>query len=385
MKNLCGLIAFAIVMLLNCGSAIGEEKTTLNKAVAWLVSQQDESGAFKSQHYGAMKQGAATTSLALYSLSMTPEKCREKNREAIQKAIAFLMPGIRARGRVANPDGSLDHPVYSTAMFLVAVNRLDHELDPKLLVTLLDFLVRSQCVEDRGFGPENPNHGGWDVIGPDVMPGKTSGTNVSVTHFVLEAFACHVPVAQDQDSVIDKVTIERVLNSRKQAVAWLGRLQEKSESGGFYFTAQPGSALNKSRTDDDKPQPYASATCDGLLSLSFGGEIESVNFENASQWIRKRTTAVTVGGFENQKDSGWPKALQFYYLQSLARSTVSIGDSEKMKKEKLSESILADIHATLGKSQHEDGRFENESSLMRENDPLIATSFAIIALSSSAE
>ena len=385
MKNLSGLIAFAIVMVVNCVSAFGEENTTLNKSVDWLVSQQDESGAFKSEHYGAMKQGAATTSLALYSLAMTPEKCREENEEAIEKAIAFLMPGTRARGRVANPDGSLDHPVYSTAMFLVAVHRLDHDLDAELLATLLDFLVSSQCVESRGFAPTNPNHGGWDVIGPDVMPGKTSGTNVSVTQFVLEAFSCHVPVAEDQDSAINKATVKRVLKSREQAVTWLGRLQENGAKGGFYFSAQPGSALNKSRSDDDKPQPYASATCDGLLALSFGGAMDSDNFKNASQWIKERTTAVTVGGFENQKDSGWPKALQFYYLQALARSAVSIGEAKKMKKEKLPETMLADVTEVLSKSQHKDGRFENKSSLMRKNDPLIATSSAIIALSSDAK
>ena len=56
-----------------------------------------------------------------------------------------------------------------------------------------------------------------------------------------------------------------------------------------------------------------------------------------------------------------------------------------MKKEKLPETMLADVTEVLSKSQHKDGRFENKSSLMRENDPLIATSFAIIALSSGAK
>lgn len=382
MKNLTRWTALAIVVLLySCGSTFGQENETLDKAVDWLVAQQDESGAFKSKHYGAMKQGAAMTSLALYSLSMTPEDCREKHEDVFEKAFEFLLPGTTARGRVANPDGSLDHPVYSTAMLLVAAKRLDQDLDPDLVTKLLDFLVRSQCVAGRGFEPNNPNYGGWDVIGPDIMPGKTSGTNVSVARFVLEAFASHVPVDGDADSKIDKGVVERVTESRRLAVEWLQRLHTSSSDGGFHFSAQPDSALNKSRSRDDKPKPYGSATCDGLIALHFSGAIDGDPFKKASSWIASQTTAEKIGGFENQKESAWPKALKLYYLQSFSLATKFMAGVEEPKKQ----TSYENIEIELGKAQKEDGRFQNASALMRENDPLVATSFAIIALGSSAD
>lgn len=381
--NRWAAVAVAIfVLVFSHDCAFGQESGTLKKAIQWLVAQQDESGAFKSKHYGAMKQGAAMTSLALYSLSMTSDECRENHKVAIKKAFDFLMPGTKARGRVANPDGSLDHPVYSTAMLLVAAHRLEYEIDPELATNLLDFLIRSQCVEGRGFKPLNPNYGGWDVIGPDVMAGKTSGTNVSVARFVLEAFSCIVPVKDEPTLAIDETIIERVRESRQRALDWLKRLHQESSDGGFHFSAQPGSALNKSRSDDDKPKSYGSATCDGLLALHFAGDSNSKFYKSAKTWINSKTTAADIGGFENQKDSGWPAALQYYYLQSLAIATKSISDNDWQLDDKLDavENII-ELNAKLDEAQHEDGRFENKSALMRENDPLIATSFAIIALS----
>jgi len=364
-----------VVLLSDVGDVFSEENETLGKAIDWLVAQQDESGAFKSKHYGAMKQGAAMTSLALYSLSMTSSECHEEHHDVIEKAFQFLLPGTKARGRVANPDGSLDHPVYSTAMLLVAAKRLDYELDADLVATLLDYLVAAQCVEGRGFDSTNPNYGGWDVIGPDIMPRKTSGTNVSVARFVLEAFASHVPVKEatneaGKEDAVNIDTAKRINESRKYAIGWLNRLHKNSSDDGFQFSAQPGSALNKARSADDKPKSYASATCDGFLALHFTGESKTLS--SAANWIRTYGVSNDVAGFEEQKDSSWPKALQFYHLQSLATASKSIGDSVE---------LLSEIDAVLGESQLEDGRFQNESALMRENDPLIATCFAIMALS----
>lgn len=361
------------------GNAVAQADETLERAIDWLVAQQSESGAFKSKHYGAMKQGAATTSLALYSLSMTQSDFTETQRAAIDKAFEFLLQGTKARGRVANPDGSLDHPVYSTAMLLVAAKKFQYDLDAKLVATLHDFLVRSQCIEGRGFKPGNPNYGGWDVIGPDVMPEKTSGTNVSVTRFVLQAFKCW---EADPKMEAAKAVAKRVSESQQKAKDWLKRLQQQSADGGFYFTAQPGSALNKATNKQGQVVAYATATCDGCLAMHSISDSDRIGegFAKAELWIKNNATPEKVFGFEEGDESGagWSKALHFYHLQALAKvaSTV-VGPGDWVEK------MQANISQRLANAQKDDGRFENGSSLMRENDPLIATAFAIIALSSN--
>jgi hypothetical protein len=358
--------------MLNC--AIADDAEVLDGAVKWLVAQQDESGAFKSRRYGAMKQGAAMTSLALYALSGTSGETRKENRESIERAFEFLMPGTKARGRVANPDGSLDHPVYSTAMFLVAAHRFEKELDSELVNTLIKYLVDAQCAEGRGFTSDNPNYGGWDVIGPDVMPGKTSGTNVSVTYFVLEAIDCWLA-----DETLTEET--RAFVDRKKVRDWLVRLHKRSGGKGFLFTAQPGSALNKSKTAQGQPRAYSTATCDAWSSLCLLREDDwhSDGFNSLEQWLKLNVKASTIFGFEVGDQSGWPAALHFYHLQGLSR--VAKPFTQESSEDEWAAQTCRDISKLLKEAQKQDGRFENESALMRENDPLIATSFAIIALS----
>ncbi len=370
------MFAVAICILLPAISSTSRaaDEKPVDKAIQWLMKQQDESGAWKSKHYGAMKQGAATTSLALYSLSMTSKATREKHRDAIEKAFSFLEPGTLARGRVANPDGSLDHPVYSTAMLLIAAHRFERNFDAEQVEVLLDFLMRSQCVEGRGFESDNPNYGGWDVIGPNVMPGKTSGTNVSVTRFVLEAYSLY----DSNDNLklkLDDATMARVEKSKQKAVQWLKRIHGMNSDGGFRFSAQPGSALNKSKTADGTPRSYGSATCDGLLALHFGGIAGGDTYDEGWTWQKTHAKASEVPGFDEDEQSNWPRALQFYHLQSLARTTSVCPDRDWAKL------MQSEVSSALELAQRDDGRFENESALMRENDPLIATSFAIVALS----
>lgn len=369
------MIVLAVCVLLPLSSSLrADENAVLEKAVQWLVDQQDESGAWKSKHYGAMKQGAALTSLALYSLSIAPESIRDKHKDVIDQAFLFLEKGTLARGRVANPDGSLDHPVYCTSMYLTAAHRFRRKLDAKQVGVLLDFLVRSQCVEGRGFSPDNPNHGGWDVIGPDVMAGKTSGTNVSVTRYVLEAYSCYVPTNGKTSLKLDEETVGLVTKSRQHAIKWLERLQKMNTDGGFRFSAQPGTALNKSKTEDGTPRSYASATSDGFLALYFGGVDGGEIYDSVLKWQKQNATAIEVTGFG--EESSWPDALRYYHLQAMARAASVSSDV------KWASQINSDVSAYIAQAQREDGRFENKSALMREDDPIIATSFAIVALSS---
>lgn len=366
----------ACLVIANGVNAQAADNEVLDSAVEWLVSQQDPSGAWKSRHYGSMKQGAALTSLALYSISFAPESVRAPYQANITQAFEFLEKGTPTRKRVANPDGSLDHPVYSTSMYLVSAHRLERKIDNELLGSLLQFLVSSQCTEARGFQPTNPNYGGWDVIGPDVQPGKTSGTNVSATRFVLEAFDQFVPRQGDAIVKLDKSIIDAVQTSRSRAATWLKRIQSMNQDGGFRFSAQPGSALNKSNTEDGEVLSYGTATCDGWLGFRIAGLADSENSKSAHDWLKNNVTTTNVPGFPKGKfNSTWPEAIKFYYFQSLAQVVQASDDATWSAK------IGGELQIMIESLQKPDGRFENETALMREDDPIIATSFAVIALS----
>jgi hypothetical protein len=84
-------------------------RAALAKAIDFLMRQQGEDGAFKSTTYGMLKQGPATTSLALYAMGHVDEdKLVAPHREALHRAYMFLRPGLEKTGQIAAPDGTLD-------------------------------------------------------------------------------------------------------------------------------------------------------------------------------------------------------------------------------------------------------------------------------------
>ena len=143
-----------------------DAEQVIDSAVKFLLAKQADDGAWHSEHYGAMKQGAANTSLILYALShLRPDELQQHS-EAIQRAAAFLQPGIKRNGCVANPEGSLDYPIYSTAMVLTVHKRIGLGLKPLQVEAMIKYLLDSQCTNQRGFDDQNPNQGGWDILGP---------------------------------------------------------------------------------------------------------------------------------------------------------------------------------------------------------------------------
>lgn len=88
-----------------------------------------------------------------------------------------------------NPDKSVDYPTYVAALLLIAARKLKVELPQKKRDALVRYLLATQISEKRGFEPESPHHGGWELTGDVKMRGFTTGANISITCFVLEALA----------------------------------------------------------------------------------------------------------------------------------------------------------------------------------------------------
>ena len=358
----------------------------ITQATEFLLARQGNDGAWHSERYGSMRQGAANTALVLYALSQLSPEDLESHADAIQRARNFLLPGIEKTGCVSNPDGSLDYPVYSTALILTVDKRIDLKLKPAQTQRMVNYLLDSQCMEPRGFTLENPNHGGWDILGPGPTRGKTAGTNVSVTFFVVEALAQFRGSQPDQptdetpeDSKPSDLPVE--LGKKVDAALlatnqWSQRIQ--ANEGGFYFTSKRKSALNKAGWDDKQqtsPSAYGSATCDGLgLLLQLGETPSGKPVQSSLSWLAEHPGVDAVPGFKSDLEgNGWPASLKFYYLAALSRSLSAFESDENTA---TSNAIIKQ----LLDNQFESGAWRNEASLMRENDELIATPFGLIAL-----
>ena len=88
----------------------------------------------------------------------------------------------------------------------------------------------------------------------------------------------------------------------------------------------------------------------------------------------KRPSLELVPGFEGlPPEAGWQRGLRFYYFAGLARVLSLFPPSEIAPRREALVKHLVGLQA-------QNGCWVNESDRMRENDPLIATAFAVTAL-----
>jgi squalene-hopene/tetraprenyl-beta-curcumene cyclase len=110
-----------------------------------------------------------------------------------------------------------------------------------------------------------------------------------------------------------------------------------------------------------------------LESLGIGADDARV--AGAIEWLRRNPERDKVPGFSSDADGeSWSQGLRYYFYSSLATP----GHSQLLP-EQIDE-LRGDIVVRLCREQKPDGSWVNSFGRMREDDPLIATCFAIIAL-----
>jgi hypothetical protein len=338
--------------------------SAIESGFAWLLAAQDKDGGWHSETYGAMRGGAAITSLVLYAASHLREDLRAKHRKQLERGYAFLTPGLKKQGTIACPDGSLDFPVYAAALVLTAARRMKLGATEGELNQLTTYLIESQLAEARKFKPGDKHFGGWDLMGNSPVLGLTSDTNVSLAVHALEALRGEKSPAGDR--------------ARSRALEWLAGCQNLPRDGGFAFSPDGASLNNKAEWTDKeqtKPRSYGTATCDGLRALTYAGvKWDDKRSTVAVTWLAKWHSLSKVPGFEKlPEENDWKHGLLYYYYSTFAKAVDHFPARVNTEERR----ALGDKIVGL---QQKDGSWQNDSSRMREDDPLIATSLALVAL-----
>lgn len=108
--------------------------------------------------------------------------------------------------------------------------------------------------------------------------------------------------------------------------------------------------------------------------IALGKKPQDREVQQAIQWLQQHPQLDRVPGFSHETGhASWALGLRYYYYQSLSRSLAYFPEQEARR-------IAKEIHAILAAEQNQDGSWSNPNSRMREDDPLIATGFAVIAL-----
>jgi squalene-hopene/tetraprenyl-beta-curcumene cyclase len=242
--------------------------------------------------------------------------------------------------------------------------------------------------EALGWEPSDPAFGGWGYSieppskrGAATAPGHPVDADLSSTLFAIGALRIAGIGAEDP-------AIRKALTFIERCQNLAGAYQEgdpRFDDGGFFFsTTDPvrnkAGAAGTDRRGRLRYHSYGSATADGLRALlRCGLPRDHPRVVAARRWLEAHFSATShPGTFEPARD-GDRDATYFYYAWSFAHAFRALGIAE-IESDDRRIAWTDVLSRELIRRQRDDGTWINRYTASKEDDPLVATSFAAGAL-----
>ena len=393
----------------------------IERGIKWLASKQSSDGAWRSETYGLLKSGQSMTPFTLYALTQLAN-----SKSQIPISNKRLNDGLRFLLDQINPDGSVgmrgipDYPTYSTALALIVLTRLKPDNWQNQAKLLLGYLKSQQLIDNWGWSESDNQYGGWGIGGwikkpADPMPEVIKNlvierVDMSHTVFVLEALKSinleetvpHGTVATKSPLVKALVFVKRCQNFSEDTLPGGPKLFD----GGFIFAPEAilgnkAGPAEKATDGFNHYRSYGSMTADGVRALLFCGlDKDHPRVKAGIKWLVDNFRVDATPGFSSEPQPPWAQGVVFYYYWSLARllNELDIAVLERDSGHAYGGSVhhggcaegitegtdrlewAEQIAVKLIQVQRVDGSWVNPVGLMKEDDPLISTNFALMTL-----
>jgi hypothetical protein len=307
---------------------------------------------FKQEPSGSWNNYPGITALVVRAFMKSPRHYTEADGPFVRMALAYL-------AGLAKPDGAIyDHdlPNYNTSVALMALQVSGNPKYQPLVKRARDFLIQSQLDESKGFAPSHPFYG---AIGRGA---KQSGQQPDLDNLGFALTALHTahlaadhPVWQKALSFIQRSQNRNASNDQP----WAGN------DGGFVF--RPGFSYAGDTTS------YASMTYVGLLSFLHAGiDKQDTRVQAAFDWLRRH--------YSMEENPGLGQQALYHYYYFIANALTAYGEPIVIDAANQPHHWQRDLAEKLLLKQTFDGYWVNEVPLWWENNPILATAFAILAL-----
>ncbi|MBT5910295.1 MAG: terpene cyclase/mutase family protein [Opitutae bacterium] len=363
-------------------------RQTLARTAIYLWGKQSPDGSWRSETYGLLKYGQSFTPFVLFALSEIPSGVATPPDGAIERAMNFLRRMGNEEGFHGRTDPDvLDYPNYATAYALRCFLRYGKKDDKKRIEKMTEYLLGQQFSEVTGFNPDSPVYGGWG-FGINHRPTLSSFVDLSHTRRVLAALAAANKVdaktkgkAKRFLSLLQKNPNEKRSPLIPTTKAIASGFISPPYDGGF-FSSPNVSYANKGRLAKDPftgrsyYRSYATATCDGVLALLALGVPKTDNrVLDAIRWLERHSSWKRPPGIPPEHSEPWDESMIYYHCATR---------SEVFNKLAIAGDWNQALHAFLSERQSEDGSFVNlHGRLMKEDDPILCSTLALIALSNA--
>ncbi len=360
-------------------------RRALESGAAWLAGRQLESGAFPHFDGPPGTPSAPLTALAVRALARLPADLRPRFAASAGRGAAHLVSLQDERGSVGQPGAVVEFRNYTSALALAALAELDAGRHAAEIARLRDFLVAQQLADPLGFSDYDYQYGAWNYNDGDVGV-ETLRAEMSITSYVVDGLGTGGLPADHPAMKRALVFLGRAQNLADRAPA----AQKARYDGGFAFsprTSKAGTDLPPSG-GDPVFRSYGSATADGLRSLLHAGRRRGdPDVEAAAAWLGTRFEVRVNPGFGGETEDRPPppvpfdRGILFYYFQSLADALWLYGEPAPAGRDGKPVAWAEAIADWLVHRQQPDGSWSNPVNVMNEDDPTLATAFALLTLS----
>ncbi len=365
------LVVFVLVSTFQCSKPDEHPRTTsLKKACAYLWEAQAPDGGWHSETHGILRSGESITPFIFVALMNVSPDVYKPSQQKIHRAKDFIRKNIRSKINSDSLPKIIDYPNYTAAYALKGLSHSSETEDSMLISYLTTYLLVQQFIEHRGIDSLNPAYGGWGFGEVGLQYGTTGHVDISHTRRVLEALRLTLPADHSAFRNAQKY-LARVQNddSTKHSIP-------RSHLDGGFFTSIVTPETNKSLPVSDMPDTwhsYATATCDGLLALHAAVVPHNDSrMEQASAWLRKHSELSFPVGIPLDDPLQWHLVMKYYHL-AVRGEVCAFVNGDDVQRQKISAILVAE--------QRDDGSFMNPMGASnKEDDPLLATAFAIIAM-----
>ncbi len=379
----------------------------LEAGARWLAERQDSKGSWRRTE--GQEPEAPITSLAVRALAGLPADRRPGLADPTARGLAWLLALQSRGGAIVGDPLRIHFRNYTTALTLQSAAlvsatdaRQPEETYAKARQAMVDYLVTAQFGASEGsYSDFDFRHGGWNYhdpldgaalpqTGPRPLgsagmlpPGQGQGTlvraDISVASYVAEGLARGGLPADSPVWGRLRLYLHRTQNLSDPAASMD---KQSLLDGGFAFSPREGKAGRTDFPDGDIVfRPYGSSTADGLRTLLRAGLTrEDAPVRLAAEWLALHFTVTKNPNFSDTIRVPFDRGIYFYYLASLADALASYGQVPLTAGAETLD-WPRDIVLRLAVLQGEDGAWRNQESVMNEDDPVIATAFALIALS----
>lgn len=357
----------------------------LERAGAFLRAAQDADGAWRSGVYGNLRSGAALTATVTKALLFSPAAGSEQAAAAGVDWLVAAAPG----GEGAAP---LGYPVYTSALAVMALSQPAALARPGAAAARdawLELLLDHQLDEELGWTPEDAAHGGWGYsLSPprrpaDVTGGETRGASpafdadLSSTVFALGALSLAGRGPDDPAVLSARGFVERCHN--------FDRGDPRFDDGGFCFTPT-GEHQNKAgvagvdAAGRVRYRSYGAMTADGVRALlRCGLAPDHPRVVAAADWLRLHFEAARHPGRYEPAREVEREASYYYWCWSSAHAFRALG-LRRWEGPDGSVDWTEALASELLRRQRPDGSWTNGFTMVKEDDPLVATPLAAAAL-----